>query len=72
MKTFGRVEVQLYALLISVLGGGKWTSLRSGRCNSRSPSLELPQGRGCGKKLPLCSKGQYAITHPVGGNETLR
>ena len=40
MKGFGRVEVQLFALLISVQGGGKWTSLRSGRFNSRSPSLE--------------------------------
>jgi len=26
IKAFGRVEVQLYALLVSVLGGGKWTS----------------------------------------------
>ena len=35
MKAFGRVGVQLYALLISALGGGKCTALRSGRLNSR-------------------------------------
>jgi hypothetical protein len=35
MKAFGRVKLQLYALLISALGGGKWTALRSSRFNSR-------------------------------------
>jgi len=35
MKAFGRVEVQLYALFISAVGGGKWRALRSGRFNPR-------------------------------------